>query len=583
MFGKIKSKLSAVFSKTQDVIEEEQQIEDLKKDENSSNRETPIENKSNKNLNNNSNDISDDISSYNSNDEFKEQIKELDEEEKRLDRLESELEAEIDETSKEVQELESVDSEEIRNSQDVEIEHEQKDLDRLEEELEAEINETTKEVTELEHVASENSDFDKYNSYKSQKEFQDKSKTKPQDMKITDLEKKNNLQSEDENIEEEVLEQKVEEKRGGFFSGIFGRKKKVEEDKVEDIIKEEQDSQEKSIEEDGDEKSNTEKISTEKVLDKEPENKEDLEEDSKEDTKESGFLQSAFSSITQKKISQSDFDTLWAELELFLLEINIAYEIVEKIEREMKNQILGNKFSRFSLKGKIKEVLISEITQVMKSKEAHFDTILNEFLEEKTPVVIMMLGVNGTGKTTSIGKIIKHLQNLNKSVVVAAADTFRAAAVEQVEEHCNNLGVKCVKHKQGADPAAVCYDAIEHAKAKNVDVVLIDTAGRMPNNKNLMEELKKIKRVSKTDIVMFIGDSVSGNDLLEQIELFDKGLGISGVVLTKVDTDERPGSVVTTAYSIDAPIYFLGTGQRYEDLVQFDAKFVAEQLFDEEE
>ena len=557
MFGKIKAKLSQVFSKTQDVIEEDESLDNVSQDtsKNTSNQT--------------SKEISDDTSKEVSQEpekETQEEVLEVEndsqnklenkpqdsntktpqqapgemepiEDEKRIDRLEHELEDEIDETLREVEEINAIDEEQIQNSDVVEIEHERRDVDRLEQELEHEIDETSREVRELNHE------------------------------EIEDVEQNSQeLQQQDEEV---TQEEQSTSKKGGFFSSLFRKKQEPE------TLKEETQASEP-----------TQKFDNEVHLKDDVQNsqeKEEVSQEVKEDVKEGGFLQSAFSSITQKKIGQSDFDTLWAELELFLLEINIAYEIVEKIEREMKNQVLGHKFSRLSLKQKIKEVLILEITQVMKSKEAHFDTILNEFLEEKQPVVIMMLGVNGTGKTTSIGKIIKHLQNLNKSVVVAAADTFRAAAVEQVEEHCNNLGVKCVKHKQGADPAAVCYDAIEHAKAKNVDVVLIDTAGRMPNNKNLMEELKKIKRVSQTDIVMFIGDSVSGNDLLEQIDLFDKGLGISGVVLTKVDTDERPGSVVTTAYSIDAPIYFLGTGQRYEDLVQFDAKFVAEQLFDEEE
>ncbi|MFT4244810.1 MAG: signal recognition particle-docking protein FtsY [Candidatus Woesearchaeota archaeon] len=547
MFGKIKSKLSAVFSKTQEVIEEEQHTENSQEKLQNSSQNSKKE-KLNKRETEN----------------FKEEISELSGEEKRLDKLEEDLEAQISETTREVEELESVDSEEMRKPEIVEIEHEQKDLDRLEEELEAEIGETSREVEQLEHIASEKSSFDEYNLHNSQ------------DSMVLNLREQEDSKNEDDSSEEDILEQEqtleqeVKEKGSGFFSSIFGKKKQIKETLKEETAT----SQESGL---------IEKITKTELSGKETQEKEGSKEELEENTKKKGFLESAFSSVTQKKIGQGDFDTLWSELELFLLEINIAYEIVEKIEREMKNQVLGHKFSRMSLKNKIKEVLISKITQVMKSKEAHFDTILNELLQEKQPVVIMMLGVNGTGKTTSIGKIIKHLQGRNKSAVVAAADTFRAAAVEQIEEHCKNLGVKCIRHRKGADPAAVCYDAIEHAKAKNIDVVLIDTAGRMPNNKNLMEELKKIKRVSHTDIVMFIGDSVSGNDLLEQIEMFDKGLGISGIVLTKVDTDERPGSVVTTAYSIDAPIYFLGTGQRYEDLVQFDAKFVAEQLFNEEE
>jgi fused signal recognition particle receptor len=228
--------------------------------------------------------------------------------------------------------------------------------------------------------------------------------------------------------------------------------------------------------------------------------------------------------------------------------------------------------------------MVSSVEEILKTREGHFLDEISKVKETSKdnhePLKIMMLGVNGTGKTTSIGKIIKYLQNQNLSVVVAAADTFRAAAVDQIAKHCENLGVKCIQHQNGGDPAAVAFDAVEHAKAKCIDVVLIDTAGRMPNNSNLMLELQKIKRVSKAQLALFIGDSISGNDLIDQINLFDQCVEINGVVLTKVDTDERPGSVVTCAYSIEKPIYFLGVGQGYDDLIKFDAKVVAEKLFD---
>ena len=164
--------------------------------------------------------------------------------------------------------------------------------------------------------------------------------------------------------------------------------------------------------------------------------------------------------------------------------------------------------------------------------------------------------------------------------MVAAADTFRAAAVEQLSEHSKKLDFKLIQHKGGSDPAAVAFDAIEHAKAKKLDIVLIDTAGRMPNNTNLMSELQKIKRISNSQMTIFIGDSISGNDLIEQIELFDKAIKIDGIILTKVDTDEKPGSIVTTAYSIEKPIYFLGTGQTYDDLIEFDSIVIAKKLFE---
>jgi fused signal recognition particle receptor len=289
-----------------------------------------------------------------------------------------------------------------------------------------------------------------------------------------------------------------------------------------------------------------------------------------------------FSKLKAKTISSEDFDNIWIELQMFLLEINIAFEIVEKVERKLKTELVGKSFNRFKLSEKIREVLESEVEEVLTKHEASFLDKLNSF-DSGEPVKILVLGVNGTGKTTTIAKIVKYLQDNNKSVVVAAADTFRAAAVEQLEEHSKALNFKLIMHRGGGDPAAVAYDAIEHAKAKNIDVVLIDTAGRMPNNSNLMMELEKVKRVSKSDMAIFVGDSVSGNDLIDQINLFNQGVKIDGTILTKVDTDEKPGSVVTIAYSIDKPIYFLGVGQNYEDLIVFDSKEIAKKLFEVED
>ena len=270
------------------------------------------------------------------------------------------------------------------------------------------------------------------------------------------------------------------------------------------------------------------------------------------------------------------------ELEIFLLEINIAFEVVQSIEIKLKETILGNSFDRFSLSKSVRKVLVDEVANVLDAREDNLIDKIKESRKDnpKEPVKIMILGVNGTGKTTTIAKICRLLEKENLSLVVAAADTFRAAAVEQLDEHAKSVGFKLIKHIGGSDPAAVAFDAISHAKAKNLDVVIIDTAGRMPNNNNLMQELAKVERVSKSDFNIFVGDSISGNDLIEQIELFDKIVGINGLILTKTDTDERPGSVVTAAYSIEKPIYFLGVGQGYDDLVVFNPKDISEKLFD---
>ncbi len=364
-----------------------------------------------------------------------------------------------------------------------------------------------------------------------------------------------------EEIKEEVIEQKEEllelekePEKKSFLGRIFSKKKEEIQEEVEESEQE-----------------------FETELSELPQ---DIKEEKEEDE---SFLSKTFTKLKSKKITDDDFERIWVELEIFLLEINIAFEIAQKIEEKLREELIDNSFNRFKLTEKIKEVLAKEVEVVLKEREANFLDRLKEIKEKDGLIKIIILGVNGTGKTTTIAKIVKYLQDQSLSVVVAAADTFRAAAIEQLEEHSKNLNFKLIRHKGGSDPAAVAFDAIEHAKSKNLDVVLIDTAGRMPNNSNLLVELQKIKRISTAQLTIFIGDSISGNDLIEQIELFDKGIEIDGVILTKVDTDERPGSIVTTAYSIEKPIYFLGAGQTYDDLVIFDAKKISKQLFEEDE
>ena len=384
-------------------------------------------------------------------------------------------------------------------------------------------------------------------------------------------------------VEEENIGNEIDNKKG-FFSKFFKKKKEEEgEDEIKDELKnelgdeilekEEYDGKKEILDKNVDKKEEQDlKNEVEQIQEKE-----DIENSNNE--KSEGILSKTFSKLKSKKITEDDFDKIWVELEIFLLEINVAFEIVEKIQEKLKEELVGNSFDRFKLNSKIREVLEKEVEDVLVLREGDLINKIKKIREDGDVARILILGVNGTGKTTSIAKFVNYLQKENLKVVVAAADTFRAAAIEQLDEHAKKLNFKLIKHQNGSDPAAVAFDAIEHARAKNLGVVLIDTAGRMPNNSNLMAELQKINKVSKAQLSIFIGDSISGNDLIDQINLFDKGVKIDGVILTKVDTDERPGSIVTTAYAIDKPIYFLGVGQGYDDLIKFDAKKIAKELF----
>ena len=280
-----------------------------------------------------------------------------------------------------------------------------------------------------------------------------------------------------------------------------------------------------------------------------------------------------------KKISEKDLDDLLWDLEIVLLEADVALPIVEEIKASVRTDLLGKRVDRsYRVEDAIEMALKNAVLKVLKGSEFDFDSFI---AAHEKPVVVMFLGINGTGKTTAIAKLTKRLQGQGFSVILSASDTFRAGAIEQITIHADRLGSKVIKHQAGGDPAAVAYDALEHAKARKRDVVLVDTAGRMQTNSNLMDEMKKIKRVVKPHLTVFVGDSLAGNDAIEQARTFDKEIGIDVVILTKIDTDAKGGAALSIAHSIKKPIAFLSTGQGYDDIIKFDSQWMIDRLFDE--
>ncbi|HRU11531.1 MAG TPA: signal recognition particle-docking protein FtsY, partial [Methanomassiliicoccales archaeon] len=278
-----------------------------------------------------------------------------------------------------------------------------------------------------------------------------------------------------------------------------------------------------------------------------------------------------------KRISERDLDELLWELELVLLEADVALPIVEEIQASVRADLLGKRVDRsYKVEDAIELALKNAVRAVLKGSEFDFDAFV---ATHERPVVIMFLGINGTGKTTVIAKIAHRLQGQGLSVVLSASDTFRAGAIEQLAVHGERLGAKVVRHQAGGDPAAVAYDAVEHAKARKRDVVLVDTAGRMQTNANLMDEMKKIKRVVRPHLTVFVGDSLAGNDAIEQARAFEREIGIDAVILTKIDADAKGGAALSIAHSIKKPIAFLSTGQGYEDLIRFDSQWMVDRLF----
>jgi fused signal recognition particle receptor len=338
-------------------------------------------------------------------------------------------------------------------------------------------------------------------------------------------------------IEEEEPKIEAPAEKKGFFAKIFGKKeeKPVEAEKPKPEVKIEKPAVE------------------EKPAEEVPEEKK-------------GFFGRIKEAITTKKISAEQFDEMFWDLELALLENNAAVEVIEKIKTDLKGDLVDKPIPRTKVQETIVTSLRKSITDLFPVQPPD----LLGIVKQKKPYVVCFVGINGSGKTTSIAKVAHMLKSHGLSVVLAAADTFRAAAIDQLQIHADKLGVKLIRHDYGSDPAAVAFDAIKHAEASNKDVVLIDTAGRLHSNTNLMDELRKIIRVAKPDLKLFVGESITGNDCVEQAQQFNDAVGIDGIILAKADVDEKGGAAISVSYVTKKPILYLGVGQDYKDLQQFD-------------
>ncbi|MEK6809421.1 MAG: signal recognition particle-docking protein FtsY, partial [Nanoarchaeota archaeon] len=314
-----------------------------------------------------------------------------------------------------------------------------------------------------------------------------------------------------------------------------------------------------------------------KAEEKESEKKEEAAEKTKEETAEQekeSFFGKIKTSLTTKKISAEKFEELFWELELALLENNVSVEVIEKIKEDLKKELVDKPLPR-DVSKKIEETLKQTLTEILSFEKVD---LLELAKHRDKPLVIAFFGINGTGKTTSIAKLAHYFQKNKLSVILAACDTFRAAAIQQLEEHADKLGVKMIKHDYGADAAAVAFDAVKYAEKNKIKVVLLDTAGRLHSNTNLMKELEKIIRVAKPDLKIFVGESITGNDCIEQARKFNELVEMDGAILTKADVDEKGGAPLSISYTIKKPILFLGMGQKYEDLEEFDAEVILKRL-----
>jgi len=301
-----------------------------------------------------------------------------------------------------------------------------------------------------------------------------------------------------------------------------------------------------------------------------------LEEPEEKEKEGKGFFQRIGEKISKIKISENEFEIYQEELEMLLLENNVALEVAEKIVQDLKEKIIGKEFLKKEIESEVKEAFKEIIREILIAPPNLAEQIKEKNSDQsREPYVILFCGINGSGKTTTIAKIAENLKARGISCIMAAGDTFRAASIEQLKEHGSKIGVKVISHEYGSDPASVGFDAINYAKKNFINCVLIDTAGRMHTQKNLLREMEKIVRVCKPDKKLFVGESITGNDAIEQVRSFDWAIGIDGIVLTKADIDEKGGTALSVGYVTKKPILYLGTGQTYDKIEVFDKeKFI---------
>lgn len=294
----------------------------------------------------------------------------------------------------------------------------------------------------------------------------------------------------------------------------------------------------------------------------------------------SKFVESVISTVKEDTLSEKDVDEVISSLYFDLVENDVAVEVADAVTEELKKRLIGVKVPRFGDKeAVVKKAVLDALLGVLSDvPDVDFYQDSKNRLETSRPVTVMFLGPNGYGKTTTLAKLAYHLQERGFRVVAAAADTFRAGAREQLEEHGRRVGFRVIGGPYGADPASVAYDAVQHARSKGFHYVLIDTAGRMHTDANLMEELRKIQRVVEPQYSVFVFDAQLGNEALEIARYYSKYVKIDGMIAAKVDAYPKGGSILTFLYTLKRPVYFLGVGQSYKDLVQFTKQEYVSQL-----
>jgi len=362
-----------------------------------------------------------------------------------------------------------------------------------------------------------------------------------------------------EQIEEEIKEPEAESKKAEEIAKEIKKPREYVEKSLEKPIILEKKTQEEETKD--------------QILEKTIEKVKEREE------KEDGLFKGMKKKFNLVKIKEKELDTIIEKLEILFLENNVALKVVDKLKTKLREELQEKEIDKREFSDKVKRIIKQTLKEVLVEPFDLIEKIKNHKNQNpEKPFVILFLGINGSGKTTAIAKIANLLKKNNMSCVFAASDTFRAASIEQLEKHANNLKIKIIKHDYNSDPAAVAFDAIKYAKSHKIDTVLIDTAGRMHTKGNLLREMEKIIRVTKPDLKIFIGESITGNDATEQAKSFNETADIDAIILSKADVDEKGGTALSVGYVTKKPIIYLGTGQEYKDLEPFNKEKLFEKL-----
>ncbi|MCC7552099.1 signal recognition particle-docking protein FtsY [Candidatus Micrarchaeota archaeon] len=425
---------------------------------------------------------------------------------------------------------------------------EEKQKEEIKEEIE-EINEDSKEEETLDNAPEKQQEPKKQETTKTQEDEKPKEKKevkkKTEEKEATEeKEKIENKELKDEPKEKEKIEENEEEKPVEIKQVIEKHEeieieKPKQEPKIEKPIEEIKPKQDKKI-----------KLSLESRL--------------------RGLISRKI------KIKEKDINSLLEELELSLLESDVNLDVASALKEEIRTSLVDKELDKSDLEEQIRESIKQALINIM-DHEDRFD-LVEKVKYGKKPYKILFIGPNGAGKTTTIAKVSKLLENNNLSSVLSASDTFRAAAIEQIGIHGERLNKKVIKGKYGADPTSIAYDAVNHAKSNNLDAVLIDSAGRQETNKNLVDQLRKLGRIIEPDLTIYIGESIAGHSVIDQIKEFNQAVKIQGVILTKLDCDAKGGNAISIPRATNIPVVYVGVGQEYEDLIPFKPDQIADEI-----